>query len=127
MEHPLVPARLVIPVRKPPRVPRRSGNLKDSEARILALTIAANCPGRRASIAYIKDRVPYHIELTAQDLKPSPKRPNEQMWQQVMGKVLLHRGTRDSVFTQGLALATEDGIEVTELGIEHLKRRGFVV
>ena len=108
-------------------MPNMSGDLKQPEAQLLALRIAATCPGRRASIAYIKDRIPYYIELTAADLKPSPKRPNEQMWQQLMGKVLLPRGMRDSVFTQGLALATEEGIEVTELGVEHLRRKGFII
>ena len=52
--------------------------LREPEARLLALAIAASMPGHRASTTTIKDQIPAQRMLTAEDLKPSPTRKGEE-------------------------------------------------
>lgn len=101
--------------------------LREPEARILALRIAAGCTGREAPTSFIKDQVPKYIELTAIDLEPSPTRGNEQKWQQVVGNIVSHEDRSTSIFTNGYAVRVEsiDGIRVTDKGMEYLKTLGF--
>lgn len=99
--------------------------LREPEARILALRIAASQPNREASTTYIKDHIQDYIALTPNDLKPSPTRPQEQRWQQITGNVISHSNTSTSIFTRGFAERTADGIRVTDLGVKHLAKLGF--
>ena len=99
--------------------------LREPEARILALRIAASRPNREASMTYIKDHIQDYIALTPMDLKPSPTRNGEQSWRQITGNIISHRKCRPSLFSQGFAERTEDGIRVTELGLKHLAKLGF--
>jgi hypothetical protein len=66
------------------------GKLREPEARLLALAIAASMPAHRASTAQIKDRVAQRRELTPDDLKPSGTRSREEHWQQIVGNVVSH-------------------------------------
>ena len=100
--------------------------LSEPEARILALRIAATRPGREASTTFIKEQVPKYITLTADDLKPSKTRKNEQMWQQIIGNATgSHAPTSVSIFNKGYAVRTRDGIRVTDAGIAYLASKGF--
>jgi hypothetical protein len=106
-------------------VPPPEGRLKEPEARILALKIAVTRPKRQAATIYIKERIPEYVPLTREDLKPSPTRKNEKKWQQVVGNVISHHAQSTSIFSQGYANRTDDGIRVTRLGIEYLNDMGF--
>ena len=101
--------------------------LREPEARILALRIAATFPNRQAETAQIKELVPQYRELGPADLKPSNVRPNECMWQQIVGNVVSHDKTRVSIFKQGWAvrLVKEKSIRVTDAGMVHLKKLGY--
>lgn len=99
--------------------------LREPEARILALRIAASRPNREASISYIKDHIQDYVELTDIDLKPSLTRPNEQRWQQITGNIVSHQQAGTSLFNRGYAERTHDGIRVTDLGIEYLTKQGL--
>jgi hypothetical protein len=99
--------------------------LREPEARILALRIAASRPNRDASTTYIKDHIQDYIELTDTDLKPSPTRIQEERWQQIVGNVISHINTTTSIFNRGFAERTDDGIKVTDLGLKHLAKLGF--
>jgi len=101
------------------------GKLRESEARLLALQIAAKSPGREATTTQIKDNVPDYRELSPADLAPSPTRRGECVWQQIIGNVVSHQNTRTSIFSRGLATRTRNGIRVTEKGIEFLKSKGL--
>ena len=102
---------------------QKIGKLREPEARILALQIAATFPNHQASIARIKREVPNFRELGEADLKPSNTRPNECMWQQIVGNVVSHRGTGRSIFNLGWAVRIESrkAIRVTEKGLAHLE------
>ncbi|SRR6266851_322667 len=99
--------------------------LSEPEARILVLRIAASYPAHEASTSQIKDAVPKYIPLTAEDLKPSVTRPQEEMWQQIVGNVISHQNRPTSIFTEGYAVRLDDGIRVTDKGLTYLKSLGY--
>lgn len=103
------------------------GKLREPEARILALRIAATFPKNYASMAQIKREVPNFRELSEADLKPSRTRPNECMWQQIVGNVVCHKGAGTSIFNSGWAVRIESrkSIRLTEKGLAYLKSLGF--
>ena len=105
----------------------RLGKLREPEARILALRIAAAFPKHQASTAQIKKHVPNLRELGEADLKQSRPRPNECMWQQIVGNVVSHDKAGTSIFNQGWAVRMEsrNSIRVTEKGLARLKKLGF--
>ena len=103
------------------------GKLREPEARILALRIAATFPKHQASMARIKKEVPKLRELSKADLKQSRTRRNERMWQQIVGNVVSHDTAGTSIFNQGWAVRIEsrNSIRVTEKGLARLKKLGF--
>jgi hypothetical protein len=102
------------------------GKLRESEARLLVLQIAATFPGHSASTTEIKRAVPSYRELTAADLLPSSTRANEHMWEQIIGNATGSHGPSSvSIFNKGYATKTTNGIKVTEKGIAHLKNKGL--
>jgi hypothetical protein len=101
--------------------------LREPEARILALKIAARCPGHTATTEYIKQQVPNYYPLSEIDLHPSPSRRNEARWQQIVGNVISHQKTHSGLFASGYATRTTDGLLVTNNGLDYLSSKGFVV
>jgi hypothetical protein len=99
--------------------------LREPEARILALRIAAAQPGHEAATTLIKENVPDYIALTPHDLKPSTSRNTEKMWQQIVGNVVSHKQNSTSIFQNGYAIRLHEGIKVTEKGLAYLKSLGF--
>lgn len=93
------------------RAPRT--RLRESEARILALRIAATFPNNEATTAQIKEQIPSYVSFTSIDLEPSETRSNENKWQQVVGNVISHKDSSTSIFTKGYAMRTADGLIVT--------------
>jgi len=101
------------------------GKLREPEARILVLEIAATFPNHEASTTEIKKAAPQFREWSEADLLPSTTRRNESMWQQIIGNAIgSHERSRTSIFNRGLAVRTRNGIRVTEKGIEFLKAKG---
>jgi hypothetical protein len=47
------------------------------------------------------------------------------MWQQIVGNVKVHHAGPSSIFSQGWAKRTVDGIKVTDAGLDYLKSIGF--
>jgi hypothetical protein len=104
----------------------KADRLREAEARLLALKIASQCPNRTASTTLIKQEVPKYTELSEVDLRKSTKRPNESMWQQIVGNVISHKDSRQGPFVKGYAIRTVDGIAVTAKGIDYLNSIGFL-
>jgi hypothetical protein len=105
----------------------REDRFREHEARILALKIAAQCPNLRASTKHLKAEVPKYIDLSHEDLAISKSRPNERVWQQVMGNVVSHQKVGGGPFVQGYAIRTSDGLQVTKKGVDYLKSMGYFV
>ena len=105
----------------------RKDRIREREARVLALKIAARCPNHTATTEYIKDNVPEYVELSDEDRLPSPSRANEQRWQQIVGNVISHRETPKGPFEMGYATRTADGLAVTAEGLAYLNNMGFSI
>jgi hypothetical protein len=106
---------------------QNSDRLREAEARILTLKIAAQQPQRRASTELIKQAVPYYYPLSEIDLQFSPSRKNERKWQQIVGNVVSHKTSLRGIFAMGYAERTNEGIQVTQTGINYLNSIGFSV
>ena len=100
--------------------------LSESEARILALKIAAQRPDRTASTQFIKKEIPKYTELSEGDRLKSSSRGNEEMWQQIVGNVISHKASPAGLFRKGYATRTEDGLSVTSKGMAYLNSIGFL-
>lgn len=104
----------------------KADRLREAEARILALKIAAQRPNRTATTAHIKREVPNYIELSEVDRRKSTTRINESMWQQIVGNVISHQDSPQGPFVKGYARRTRDGLSVTEKGMDYLNSMGFL-
>lgn len=101
--------------------------IREKEARVLVLKIAARCPHHSATTEYIKDNVPEYVELSKEDRRQSASRANEERWRQIVGNVVSHAGTATGPFATGYAELTGDGITVTDHGLAYLNNMGFSV
>jgi hypothetical protein len=97
----------------------------EDEMRIAALRVAASKPHGKATTTELKNEVDQHVALTAEDLLPSNTRPNEAMYQQIVGNLVSHRASRNNIFAKGWAIYTGDGIQITDAGRQHLKNLGL--
>ena len=104
----------------------RGDRLREPEARVLALKIAAQRPNRTASTQFIKKEVPKYTQLSEVDCRRSPSRGNEAMWQQIVGNVISHQETPAGPFKKGYATRTANGLSVTEKGMDYLTSMGFL-
>jgi hypothetical protein len=106
---------------------REDDRLREAEARILALKIAAQRPNHTATTEFIKQQIPNYIPLSQADLVPSPTRPREARWQQIVGNVISHQESSSGLFKMGYAVRTDDGLSVTRHGLDYLNNIGFAV
>jgi hypothetical protein len=106
---------------------QEADRLREAEARILALKIAARQPKQRADTEFIKHSIPSYYPLSQIDLEQSPSRKREKRWQQIVGNVVSHHKTLTGIFGMGYAERIADEIQVTEAGIDYLNSIGFSV
>jgi hypothetical protein len=106
---------------------RPNDRLREKEARVLALKLAALSPHYTATTESIKQRVPDYYPLSEADLIRSKSRPNERHWQQIVGNVISHQNTTAGPFRMGYAKRIPNGLSVTELGLDYLNNIGFFV
>jgi hypothetical protein len=99
--------------------------LQESEARMLALKIAAKSKNHYATMHDIRRELPKLYPLSSSDMRKSPTRPNEQLWQQIVRNVVSHEGAATSLFRRGLAIREGPGIKATVAGLSYLKSVGF--
>jgi hypothetical protein len=104
-----------------------SGGHRTSELtmRIAALQVAASKPHGKATTSELKKEVAKYLILTPKDLLPSQTRPNEAMYQQIVGNIVSHRGSKNNIFARGWATYTGDGIQITEAGRHYLRTLGL--
>ncbi len=100
--------------------------LREREARLLVLKIAASQPERSATVRKLHEEVPNYFDLSLADRKPSVSRTNEEMWQIVIrNSVSSHTGGGQSIFAQGWAEKIPGGLKVTRQGMNYLNSIGF--
>lgn len=103
----------------------QSGRLRQPEAALLMLRIAATMPKRRATTGEMIERAPTLFTPSAVDRQPSRTRPKQPQWHQIIRNVISHRDGRTSLFALGLAKRIADGLVVTDKGIKHLRDFGY--
>lgn len=103
----------------------RNNRTPESEMRIAALQVARSKPNGIATTTQIKEEIGKYVDLTPEDRVPSKTRPNEQMYQQIVGNIISHQDSQTNIFARGLAVYTGDGIQITQAGIDFLQRRGL--
>ena len=109
-------------------LPRSTADrLREPEARLLALKIAARRQDRTATTEYIKKEIPKVYPLSEADMQPSQTRGREHLWQQIVGNVISHKSSPTGLFRRGLAVLTDDGLTVTDDGMAYLNSIGFSV
>jgi hypothetical protein len=101
--------------------------LLEKEARSLVLKITAKEPNRRATTTRIKSRIPEEFNLSRLDLEQSASRPAEKKWQQIVGNVISHRASANSIITRGFASREGEWLSVTSKGLAYLNSIGFSV
>ena len=101
--------------------------LREHEARVLVLKIAASQPERSVTIDKLREEVPKYFDLSPADKARSPSRKNEELWQIVIRNTISsHKiGTR-TIFAQGWAKSIPGGLKVTRRGMDYLSNIGFL-
>lgn len=100
--------------------------LREPEARLLALKVAALMPGYRATTEELIRGVPRLFSPSDIDLRPSRTRPLQPQWHQIIRNVISHRNAPAGPFAKGLAERTRRGLAVTEDGINYLRTVGYL-
>jgi len=100
--------------------------LREREARVLVLKIAASQPKRSATIGKLQEEIPKYFELSPVDKMRSPSRKNEALWQIIVRNTISsHRTGTQTIFGQGWAEKIPDGLKVTRQGMNYLNSIGF--
>lgn len=100
--------------------------LREREARVLVLKIAASQPKRSATIGKLREEVPKYFDLSAADKARSPSRRNEAAWQIVVRNTMSsHTTGTQTIFAQGWARKIPGGLKVTRRGMDYLSSIGF--
>ncbi len=100
--------------------------LREHEARVLVLKIAASQPERSATIGKLREEIPKYLELSRADKKRSPSRKNEALWQIVVRNTISsHKTGTRTIFAQGWAKKIPGGLKVTRRGMNYLNSIGF--
>jgi hypothetical protein len=97
----------------------------EHEMRIGALRVAASKPNGRATTTQLKEEMHRFVDLTPEDQIVSQTRPNEPMYHQIIGNIVSHQSSSTNIFARGFAIYTGDGIQITDVGREYLRRVGF--
>lgn len=101
--------------------------LREKEARIIILKIAASQPKRAVTITKLREEVPKYFDLSEVDRRGSPSRKNEVLWQIVVRNTMSSHTTGSrTIFAQGWAVKVPGGLKVTQSGINYLNSIGFL-
>jgi hypothetical protein len=100
--------------------------LREPEARILALKVAALMPGHTATTEQLIERAVDLFTPSPLDLQLSRTRKRQPQWHQIIRNVISHRDIPIGPFSQGLAVRTSNGLSVTDAGMQYLRGLGFV-
>jgi hypothetical protein len=100
--------------------------LREREARVLVLKIAASQPERVATIDKLREEIPKYFDLSTVDNTRSPSRKNEKLWQIVIRNTMSsHTSGSRTIFAQGWARKIPNGLKVTRRGMDYLNSIGF--
>ncbi len=106
---------------RPPR-----DRLREREARIIVLKIAASQSDRTASIRTLREEVPKFFDLSPKDQAQSPSRKRDRLWHIIIRNAMSsHKTGSRTLFALGYARKTRFGLKVTKRGMDYLNSIGF--
>ena len=104
-------------------MPTKMNRTSELEYSNAVLRYLAAKPSGEASITAIKKQMPSLLELTSGDLAPSGTRPNERVYQQVVGNIVSHRKLSSENFVnRGLLSWRPRHLAITDAGRRYLKK-----
>jgi hypothetical protein len=80
-------------------------------------------PNGTATIRSLKERIPHHVNLSAEDLAPSPTRNGEAVWEQQVRNLVSHRTAEGNIIAEGLADYRPGRLTITNAGRLHVQHR----
>ena len=88
----------------------------EAELSIAVLHVLADRPNGEAPFAVLRQEVPNHVQLTAQDHDPSPTRPAEEIWEQRLRNITSHKKSPGNIIHDGYAESIPGGLRLTAAG-----------
>ncbi len=105
-------------------MPSRVGRSSEHDIAVAAMKYLATLPTGAATTTTVKNHVPKYISLTDGDREPSPTRPGEEMWRQVVGNIVSHRALSPENFVnRGLLAYHGRKLILTDSGRTYLEKR----
>lgn len=104
-------------------MPTKQNRTSETDYAVAVLRYLASLPSGEASVTAIKKKMPSLINLTPEDMAPSGTRPNERVYQQVVGNIVSHRKESSENFVnRGLLSHRPRHLAITDAGRRHLKK-----
>jgi len=99
----------------------------ETDVAFAVLQIADRQPDDLATFYRLKREIPDVLKLTADDLRKSPSRPREKIWEQQIRNIKSHANKSPENFISRGYLVHESrrGYRITESGRRYLRRKGY--
>ncbi len=105
-------------------MPCKENRSSEHDIAFAALKYLNTLPDKTAPTSDVKLNIPDFIDLTPEDREISETRPNEELWQQVVGNIVSHRkDSPENFINQGLINYDGKNWTLTESGIAYLTMR----
>lgn len=105
-------------------MPAKPGRTSEYEYSIAVLRYLNGLPSGEASMTTIKKKMPLLIDLTDGDKEPSGTRPNELVYQQVVGNIVSHAPhSAENFINRGLLAHRPRYLSITDAGRRFLEKR----
>ncbi|MGL5166062.1 MAG: hypothetical protein ACRC9K_09260 [Afipia sp.] len=86
--------------------------ITEAEIADLVEAILKVSPEGHATIAQLISEIPEHVTLSAEDLAPSPTRPNEAIWEQQVRNITSHKKSPGNAIYDGRLEAIPGGLKL---------------
>ena len=86
--------------------------ISETEIADIVETILLERPTGEATVAELVDEIPNRVVLSADDLAPSPTRPNEPVWQQQVRNITSHKASLGNAIHDGRLLSVPGGLRL---------------
>lgn len=105
-------------------MPGKAGRSSEHDIALGVMKYLATTPSGSATTTEAKQHVSNFVNLTAGDQEQSETRPNEEVWQQVVGNIVSHRNDSPENFINRGLLAYDAGVlTLTDAGRTYLTKR----
>lgn len=74
--------------------------------------ILACCPNGEATIAELIEEIPNRVNLSPEDLAPSPTRKNEAVWEQQVRNITSHKNSSGNAIYEGRLAPVKGGLRI---------------